>query len=383
VKIVSKAKWIVCVGIAMPIVLMGCQKNAEVTPSPSAAATAPKQANQTPTPATNPTPAASIKKTSISMVNEQEGWALNPNPDPDQSITANAVLHTKNGGQTWEDVTPKDAISEAGAANHLAGWWFSGTWGWLVIGNKVFLTEDSGGHWTNNIIPGSASVKAQIDVIDHQNGWILSITGQGAGSREEGLLHTTDGAKTWKSVPLPSNDEGFHYDAIHFISEKTGFLSGLNGNRKGKALLEVSHDGGATWVLSPITLPSHLASSFGSSPPPQFFDDRNGIMQVLIQPEQKSLFFKTNDAGNSWQQEGDEQLLHTSTFASPLKGWGTDANGALFMTSDGGQHWSKVDGTPDFHSIQFISDSIGWGITSKGELLTTKNGGKNWTKTGS
>jgi photosystem II stability/assembly factor-like uncharacterized protein len=361
------------------IVMEGCEGNnaGNLKTNPSSTALV-QESPVTPSPTVNIT---TFHITDIAMTDESSGWSLNRNPDPDQSITPNTILHTSNGWRTWNDVMPKEALSNANSINHLVGWQFSGTWGWLVIGNKFYETEDSGTHWVSTTLSVSP-VDAHVNFVNHQDGWILAITGKGAGSQEGQLLRTIDGGKIWKSTSLPRDVQNLRPDNITFISVNKGFVTGLNGNLTGRALLGVTNDGGVTWNSLAISLPSSFSSSFGSSLFLRFFDTQHGVMQVLLQPDQKSLFYSSTNGGGTWKLQGTPQPFVTSSFVSLDNGWGVDANGMMFATSNGGKHWSKLEIIPTITTIQFTSEKNGWGVSNDGGLMETKNGGREWSKVG-
>ncbi len=136
------------------------------------------------------------------------------------------------------------------------------------------------------------------------------------------LFHTTDGAKTWRPVPLTEKYVG---NGIFFVN---------------------SNDG---WI-------------FGS---------KNGILH-------------TADGGNTWTVEngpnnGMDNLMYVIEFASATQGWGVSNTGRLYSSSDAGSSWSQVTSAPSgLTDACQSSPTIGWVINVKGVWKTT-DGGTTWT----
>lgn len=108
---------------------------------------------------------------------------------------SNAVLHTSNGGLTWETVT-----GPAVGVNLGSCWmWSENTW---FIGEgpggtgKLWLTVNSGKTWTQKSLPGTYLRFYKIEFVGEAEGYILAETG-GTGV----VLRTKTGGYEWSTLP--------------------------------------------------------------------------------------------------------------------------------------------------------------------------------------
>lgn len=79
---------------------------------------------------------------SISMVNEQEGWAAGRVWTGDRNTSTAILLHTVDGGKNWHHVQ----IRQAAPFFYLIRF-VDSQHGWLFARDNVYRTDDSGNNW--------------------------------------------------------------------------------------------------------------------------------------------------------------------------------------------------------------------------------------------
>lgn len=262
--------------------------------------------------------------TSVHFVSPDEGWVAGGAT----SMNGGVILHTSDGGTTWEIQLGDPASADRGY-DHL-----------------LFL--------------------------DAKTGFAVQSTASG----DHRLLRTTDG-KTWAPVGVVKQ----HRTSYQFVSPTVGFVSA------GNDILRTS-DGGKKW--DPVYQCRVKAEVQGLTReiPCQvsalhFADANNGFgVTRALDREAGVAFVKTSDGGTKWSasvilpgENGHEAALH---FLDQNNGLVRMQNGKIYRTSDAGDTWAEVpgeiDGKPDF---SFADAQIGWAAKYQ-KILYTRDGGKTW-----
>jgi photosystem II stability/assembly factor-like uncharacterized protein len=265
---------------------------------------------------------------SLFFLDVNEGWAVGDN---------SAIIHTLDGGKTWESQTENVK--------------------WLEEGENKYIL------WC-------------LKFTDSQTGWIVG------GSRDgtKGvLLKTTDGGATWTEIELPAEAQGTVLRSITLHSDPSAgdaaWIVGLGG------LILYSSDGGNSWVKqdSPVTKDLYSVASIGYY--------RQGWKVWAV--GQDGTIIYTSD-GITWeeQQSGIPTSLqavfftNTSQTEKVFKGWAIGVNGVIRATSDFGQRWSPQDADAlgqHLRSIFFVEKTqTGWIVGDGGLVRYTNNGGRDW-----
>jgi photosystem II stability/assembly factor-like uncharacterized protein len=165
------------------------------------------------------------------------------------------IMHTSDGGQTW------NSISMAAHANLLIDTYFVDDLnGWVVGGNGgtsysrlkpvVMHTTDGGKTWENVLQNSGIDFPTgewgwKIQFLTPQTGFV-SLENDAAGA----MLKTSDGGKSWKRIAITDPQKNVELEGIGFINEQIGWVGGWgHGFAAGMAEGTTSGttDGGATW----------------------------------------------------------------------------------------------------------------------------------------
>jgi photosystem II stability/assembly factor-like uncharacterized protein len=311
------------------------------------------------------------------------------------------VLRTTDGGATWNDVTPPQIEGDRAG---LSATFLDASHAWVAWpqtrrsghGTNVFVfrTADGGQTWGVGGFTSPDAWGGQLDFIDSQHGWAISVIAAATGNDPVEVWRTTDGGATWSM--MSRSDTSFFpglppgspnalppcFAELGFRDADTGFASSMcaDGNK-----LLVTHDGGATWSLQPVTpKPPRLGGPFG---PPEFVSGSDGFW-VFTGPQGGSgtRVYATQDGGATWSS------IHLP--ATPMTGLPSfvdeqhfvyyASDGQLFVTSDGGMTWDPFRPDTDLtgSSLEFVDLRHGWAVSRDPYehpfLFATTDGGHTW-----
>ncbi|HEY6410339.1 MAG TPA: YCF48-related protein, partial [Ktedonobacteraceae bacterium] len=330
------------------------------------------------------------------MSDATTGWAR---------TTTQQILHTTDGGKSWQNVTPPFLAGNMLQTVKLPPVFASlnGTDAWVAVSEKqqldgsipslIFHTSDSGHTWQEAMLPRSGLGVSQVQFVNAQNGWVLAdFGGVAAGSQAVNLFRSTDGGMTWRTVasapgslPLGGDKSG-----MGWASATTGWVTGCVCAAENTVLLSRTQDGGVTWQTQSLPLPA-LQGVF-TTEPPVFFSATEGILPVSINYQGRVTLlavYATHDGGATWSHS---TLVFAAgkawDFLTMQQGWVLGANGSsVNVTSNGGQSWLTNTPSANFQNISqldFVSAQEGWAIStttpSAPVLLKTMDGGQTWVQ---
>lgn len=265
--------------------------------------------------------------------------------------------------------------------------WASGS------GSTVLRTVDGGQNWQKLHVTDDALDFRDVDAIDAQTAYILSI-GNGPASR---IYKTTDAGKTWK-LQFKNDDEKAFLDAMSFWDANHGIAFGDSVDKKFYIL--TTADGGNTWTrVPPENLPpaQENEGAFAASGTNIALFGKSHAW-IGMGAAAKSRVLHTSDGGRTWQvadtplASGQSSGIFSIAFRDAKHGIvaggdyrkESDAIDNLAITNDGGTTWTLVKGLSGFRSVVAyvpgsktliaIGPSGGDYSTDDGRTWTTING---------
>ena len=353
-----------------------------------------------PTPDTSPiarlAPGSEIEMETISMVDLDHGWAVGGRSDSDQHI-----FRTRDGGETWIDITPPEPSSPDGskqvsAAFHSAGtaqiayWYSDPAHAPLVL--SLWVTFDWGASWQNagqRYFSDLAESPPLLQFDQDGTGLLMVRFFVGMGNHAYSLLGSPDGGQNYATLLNPQDTvDTCQRSALDLIDSSRAWLTGscpflvVDG-----ALLEISQDGGRSWTpvrlpTPPLTPDALQAVLFCEADDPQHFSSRESQLVVRCQgdleEELASFLYRTPDGGQSWE------VLPSPGggvyFLDALQGWAFDRT--IAWTEDGGRTWQPRKTVIWQGAFSFVDAQHGWAVARSAQeiaLVKTIDGGASWS----
>lgn len=287
----------------------------------------------------------------VFFLDRKTGWAVG---------SKGSLLTTVDGGMTWK-IQPRpteDSLQDVYFSNEENGW--------LVCEANIYElktseaprtyllhTEDGGATWEKVDINGDDKRWGNVDT--RLTRVIFSRGGHGWVFGEAGTAYTTsDAGKTWKRVQLPTR---YLLLGGAFVDNDRGWLVGA-----GATILQTS-DGGDTWHLS--RLGDMRGVRFTSA---SFVDNRLGW---AVGTGGRILRTVNGGRTWQEQTSGVTIDLLDVKFLNDLEGWAVGAGGTVIRTFDGGLHWSaEPSSTRHPLERIFLTDrDHGWAVGFGGTII--------------
>jgi len=233
----------------------------------------------------------------ISAVDELTAWAAVGSDGPDGGGPG-AILHTRNGGQTWEVQQLPPGVNQS--VKGIVGLTREIAWA-VTLGGKILRTLDGGQNW--QIIPHDGVEIVQVNRMDAKGGdiWIADY-----GSREHGMIHSDDFGQTWRSEEL-SDLEGNAAGpmAVSIVDSQTAWASVRpnadlyrtqdDGDNWNKDAPEIAAQNDLDDVCAPSAQTVWAVQNIGG-----FF----GGLVLKVSWNGEAFVSETMDATNTYQYEG-------------------------------------------------------------------------------
>lgn len=342
----------------------------------------------------------------IDFLDEENGWAR-ASSDTGYAETHTGspgyILRTFDGGSTWYDFTPPGMVDVYYAAQLTV---FDINTAWVLVPEMdysvgtLYHTVDGGETWTSGAVPfGSADMQ----FLDPMVGRAMVGRGVAAGSDAVEIFQTSDGGVTWTSVFVNDPIAGDVPGGLPFSGDKNGmtFLDAdtgwITGSRpvNGEVYFYVTHDGGSTWAMQPISLPSGFEAN-QYTPYSPFFFGQDGYLPLMIYfpvGNTELLFYVTHDGGLTWTGDPTSAYQVVTpghwSFPDASTGFVWDGGTNFLFTTEGAQSWTGVSTSLDLSdslaSIDFVDSTTGWALTGPNDsgltwLYRTDDGGGTWTQ---
>jgi photosystem II stability/assembly factor-like uncharacterized protein len=306
-----------------------------------------------------------------------EGWAVAMD-----SEHGDFLLHTSDGGATWEqmfpELRPTEDLSFPDEKNGFG-------LGALSDSAAVLKTEDGGDSWQTVTSLTGKYLAEKLSFVSPSEGWLAAMAVGGAAANGQVVLHTSDGGKSWAEVGrLPADGPEIGY--LRFFDAENGILV-----ESGKNEILSTSDGGETWRLMSEETGNASACQF------YFLSSSNGWRVQNLGTGARVFLSWTTDGGVSWRNPpatiasaaGYESFA--VCFASQTNGiilaGAQDGRLLLLTSSDSGLNWDphslsasasgSVDLTGSQLPVSLTPDGRGRILAPHG-ILVTADGGASW-----
>lgn len=272
----------------------------------------------------------------ISAVDEFTAWAAVGHEK------GGAILHTSDGGFNWRLQTLPEGVTEE--IKGIKGLSRDVAWA-ATISGVVMHTLDGGVIWT--IIPHEGIVMKQINRIDAlgEDIWIADF-----GSGEHGIIHSADSGKTWRQETLLDPDflgSQFGPMAVSIVSRQVVWAA-----VRPAAHIYRTLDGGDTWSLDapdvsgPNDLDDICALNAYTAWAVQNIGGQSGGRIIRVRLIDGEVFSDIMDPARNYQYEGLTCFDENTLWVAGFKAYGASADlrdGVILHTSDGGVTWENQE----------------------------------------
>ena len=179
-----------------------------------------------------------------------------------------------------------------------------------------------------------------------------------------GVFKTTDSGQSWERISNQVLSQIIHLDASNIV--------GSIGGR-----FYLSTNGGADWIL---THDDSLGSEFNSAMEEMVKIDHDSVAAIDI----NSRIWISNDSGQSWQlkreQFGNWGFGWDIQFPSESVGYAVGKLGLIFKTEDAGNTWNQVSNgaAAQLNDLVMQSNGIGVAVGFSGVVMRTEDFGQQW-----
>lgn len=302
----------------------------------------------------------------IYFVDENIGWAVG---------IRGVVAHTIDGGLEW--IKQDSGVDETYVLDKIC--FSDGNRGWIIgsmrafragIGAVILHTQDGGTTWERQYESDKEDM-ADMDFVGAEKGWIAGITlhdGEITGT----ILHTDDG-ENWEAQ---FEMEDVQLSGIDFINQNEGWAVGYNTDG-GNWLLFHTIDSGDSWQEQARFDRYRLSDIY-------FIDSQTGwaIGNTIIYTNDGGVTWSPRLNGIEDARDGilPNWILEDICFSDEKSGWIVSSRGGrLIRTEDGGDSWQWVDIGRDIRysglsAVYFTDSDQGWIAGDYANILRTTDG---------
>ncbi len=251
----------------------------------------------------------------ISFVDENIGYAVG---------SESTLIKTTDGGMTWIDISP------AGDNEFEDVYFHNELYGFITKYNSVLRTTDGCQTWDLEYI-SSVSHPKHLHFTNDTTGYI-------GDSWSSYYYKTTDGGENWVQININPFIENFKLNAILFINEDTGFISGrIDSVSSNNHVIFRTIDGGNLWTQV-YTHYFNIILNF-------YFHNSDTGFAVGPRCFYDNMILRTTDGGLNWQ-ECNMPLsywnLNSISFSDESTGLCVGKHGQIFTSYDWGENWEKT-----------------------------------------
>jgi photosystem II stability/assembly factor-like uncharacterized protein len=316
------------------------------------------------------------------------------------------VWKSTDSGNVWKPIFDDQLIGSIGALALApsnpkiiyVGSGVNGVYSDIAYGNGMYKSTDAGETWQHIGLEDTRHI-ARI-LIDPRNPDIVLVAalGHSFGPNEDrGVFRSVDGGKSWKKVLYKDNLTGAVDLCFEPGNPRVVYATLWQGIRKpgqkgtsfgpGSGLYK-STDAGATWTQ--ITAHGLPSGEWGRSGVAVAAGMRGRRVYLILEAKEKSSgFYRSNDAGATWQRATEDPRIKGYWYMSEITADPQNPDvlyvptQSLYRSTDGGRTFTAIKGAPggdDYHAVWIDpanSQRIMLGV-DQGAVISV-NGGQTWS----
>jgi len=302
----------------------------------------------------------------IQFIDANEGWVTGG-----ISSGSYIVLHTDDGGASWED---QSFGSGCYSCDDL--YFTDSQNGWIcgmdnAFDRHIHHTDDGGQTWTRQTVASGDGLVSSITFADSMNGWAVtsSIYDDPSGV----IYHTANGGDDW----VIQGYTNCHYNyAMDCLDAQTVAITSYQVLSPSQQKIFITENGGDTWTGREVPMSSYSYGIQLTSDALRVIGDES---QILV----------SGDLGQTWAWETIAATWNSLAWSGGTSGWliagsDTGTDGICLRTGDGGETWDRDLDAPGGTRVQFIDPLTGWMLWygNWATVWRTTDGGDSWTSHG-
>ncbi|MBI9046831.1 MAG: hypothetical protein JEZ06_20260 [Anaerolineaceae bacterium] len=352
-------------------------------------------------------PGTAVTISEMMMFSIDQGWAIGGTNN-----SGDHILCTRDGGQTWEDVTPPEIKPGPGQAEKWAKAFFLDMEkGWVIYAFKghsdvpetpiVWATFDGGQSWQgieiSKVVGMEGFYPSFLTFSDRNNGWLFVSVGAGMSHDYTMAYHTTDGGQSWIQIHNPMESTYLQTcckTGLVFADEYTGVLTAEQGPY-GSVYLDITQDSGMTWEMLNPPVPDADLMPYCISHSPHLFSTTEWLIGMTCripgddgETDENSYVLHTHDGGMSWENRGGLQGNNhfywfdlNNGLAMTIRYGDASQPRTITRTSSGGAEWQYVSEVFWNGDLIFLDPQTGYAIAQMEDetaLVKSVDGGASW-----
>ena len=283
----------------------------------------------------------------VSFRDSLHGWAVGNN---------GIILRTTNGGNNWSPQVSavRSSLRSVSFCDTMNGW---------AVGDEgaVIATSNGGEKW--QFINQDTSINSynlKVQCVSPTTAVIFNTRWEFDIFVDYRVWITSDAGTNWTEIaPQP-----YYYTRwfdIHFVSDSSGFISGISGNLYEKLIVVRTNDGGLTTDTSYIN-----------------WKVQGGLKRIYFKNSMEGWLlgdsiYHSIDSGVNWKgiitndfNTSKDLIMFGDT------GYVVHFLGDIFQTTDGGYTWNEQSsGENPINDIDFVNSKVGWAVGTNGTILNT------------
>jgi len=286
----------------------------------------------------------------VGMIDLNTGWGIALD-----NAGNSHVLKTKDGGNSWSDITPPQPIDSDSPIMDADVEFGDPNTGWVTFtgSDLVWSTEDGGITWNVTRLTYKSRFGNMLVSLGSDHVWLYQFLDGAMQSVFTALSTSADKGENWTMLFDPTTDtggsvQGFDKTGGVFVNTEYGWLTRDFRGVTISIFLDVTSDGGTTWQNLEVPPPPTDADLFTSCAcgmyDPSLVNKAIGsarlscrcyLDDIIIN---KNFLYRTIDGASSWEIHsmpgGEMHFINGQTYYATGR--------EIYRTSDNGDYWELI-----------------------------------------